>query len=132
MRVRENLHQAQYCLSSVDTSCVFDYERLDVYQCSLQYAALSFKIIDELPRGHSALADQMRRATMSIPLNIAEAAGKTTHKDRCRYHSIARGSAMECGAIIDMIRLLGLEGDRTTQARGLLIRIVSMLSKMTR
>lgn len=103
VRVRENLHLARHCLSSVDTSCVFDYERLDVYQCALKYAALSFKIIDELPRGHS-----------------------------CRYHSIARGSAMECGALIDMIRLLGLEGDRTTQARGLLIRIVSMLSKMAR
>ena len=69
---------------------------------------------------------------LTHPLNIAEAAGKTIHKDRGRYHSIARGSAMGCGAIIDMIRLLGLEGDRTTQARGLLIRIVSMLSKMAR
>ena len=111
---------------------MFGYERLDVYQCALNYAVLSFKIMDELPRGHRALADPMRRATMSIPWNIAEAAAKTTHNDRCRYHSIARGSAMECGAIIDMIRLLGLEGDRTTQARGLLIRIVSMLSKMAR
>ena len=111
---------------------MFDHERLDVYQCSLQYAALSFKIIDDLPRAHSGLADQMRRATISIPLNIAEAAGKTTHKDRCRYHSIARGSAMECGAVIDVIGLLGFGGDRSVEARGLLVRIVSMLSKMTR
>ena len=111
---------------------MFDYERLDVYQCALQYVALAFEIVNQLPRGHSAVADQMRRATMSIPLNIAEAAGKTTHKDRCRYHSIARGSAMECSAIIDIIRLLGLATDKTEEARALLIRIVSMLSKMAR
>ena len=111
---------------------MFDYERLDVYQCALQYVALAFKIIDELPRGHSTVADQMRRATISIPLNIAEAAGKTTYKDRCRYHSIARGSAMECGAIIDVIRLLGMATDKTQDARALLIRVVSMLSKMVR
>ncbi len=111
---------------------MFDYERLDVYQCALRYVALAFELIEELPRGHSTVADQMRRATLSIPLNIAEAAGKTSHKDRCRYHSIARGSAMECGAIIDIIRLLGLAPDKTEKARELLIRIVSMLSKMTR
>ena len=39
---------------------------------------------------------------------------------------------MECGAIIDVIRLLGLASDKTKEARALLIRIVSMLSKMTR
>ena len=125
-------HDAQHSPQFVDTQSMFDYERLDVYQCSLQYTALALKIIDDLPRGQSALADQMRRATMSIPLNIAEAAGKTTHKDRCRFHAIARGSAMECGAIIDIIRLLGIYDDRSARARDLLIRIVSMLTKMTR
>ena len=39
---------------------------------------------------------------------------------------------MECGAVIDVIGLLGFGGDRSVEARGLLVRIVSMLSKMTR
>jgi four helix bundle protein len=39
---------------------------------------------------------------MSVPLNIAEGAGKPSTADRARYHGIARGSAMECGALLDV------------------------------
>ena len=70
---------------------------------------------------------------MSIPLNIAEGAGKVTQADRRRFHAIARGSAMECGAILDVIALLvPLPHDQIAQAKALLVRIVSMLSKMCR
>jgi hypothetical protein len=77
---------------------MLDHEKLDVYQCALRYAALAFQILHKIPRGHAELADPLRRATISIPLNIAEGAGKPTDKDRSRFHAIARGSAMECGA----------------------------------
>ncbi|HKU38279.1 MAG TPA: four helix bundle protein, partial [Polyangiales bacterium] len=87
---------------------MLDYERLDVYQCAMSFAALAFQIIEHLPRGHSELSDQFRRATMSVPLNIAEGTGKTTYRERARYHAIARGSAMECGAIMDLLRMQGL------------------------
>jgi four helix bundle protein len=61
--------------------------------------------------GHSAVTDQFKRAAMSIPLNIAEGAGKR-HKADCRkYFDIARGSAMECGATIDVCHILGLVSD---------------------
>ena len=111
---------------------MLDFERLDVYKCALEYAALAFDLIETLPRGHSVLSDQMKRATMSIPLNIAEAAGKTSPKDRCRFHSIARGSAMECGAILDIMRIQGLSDERVARAKELIVRLVSMLSKMSR
>src|SRR5512139_2636338 len=87
---------------------MLDFERLDVYQCALQFAALSFRALEKLPRGHSELSDQLRRATISVPLNIAEGAGKTSDRDRARYHAIARGSAMECAAIVELMRLQGL------------------------
>ena len=112
---------------------MLDYERLDVYQCSLQFSALSFQILERLPRGHGELADQLKRATISIPLNIAEGAGKPTNRERARFHSIARGSAMECGAIVDILRLQGLaQPDAVAQAKPLLVRLVSMLTKMCR
>jgi len=114
---------------------MFDYERLDAYQCSLRFAALAFQIIEALPRGNSHLADQLRRATMSIPLNITEGSGKTTDKDRRRYNAIARGSAMECGAILDVLRIqnpsLGADAE-IEEAKRLLVRTVSMLSRMSR
>jgi len=112
---------------------MLDHERLDVYQCALRFAALSFQILHGVPRGHAELADQLRRATLSIPLNIAEGAGKPTDKDRARFHAIARGSAMECGAILDLLRLQALTEDETVaQAKALLVRLVAMLSKMCR
>jgi four helix bundle protein len=113
---------------------MLDYERLDAYQCALQFAALAFEILETLPRGHSQLADQLRRATISMPLNIAEGVGKTSDKDRRRFHAIARGSAMECGAILDIMRIQNLLPDAPTQAakaKELLVRVVSMLTKMT-
>ena len=112
---------------------MLDHERLDVYRCALQFAALSFQILHGVPRGHAELTDQLRRATLSIPLNIAEGAGKPTDRDRARFHAIARGSAMECGAILDLLRLQALTEDETVaQAKVLLLRLVAMLSKMCR
>jgi four helix bundle protein len=112
---------------------MLDYERLDAYQCALQFAALSFQIIERIPRGHSELSDQLRRATISVPPNIAEGAGKTSHKERCRYHAIARGSAMECAAVVDLLRLLNLVEPKTaTEAKALSVRLVAMLRKMCR
>lgn len=109
------------------------YERLDVYQCSIQFLAISAKILQALPKGNAALGDQLRRAALSVPLNIAESAGKPTTADRKRFSGIARGSAMECGAILDACRVLGLIDDGPVdEGKQLLVRIVSMLSKMSR
>jgi four helix bundle protein len=116
-----------------DTDGMLDYERLDVYQCALQFAALSFQILEKMPRGHAELSDQLKRATISIPLNIAEGAGKTSDRERARYHAIARGSAMECAAIVDLLRMQALvEPETATTAKTLCVRVVSMLSKMCR
>ena len=109
------------------------YERLDVYQCAIEFLAVSTTIVGSLPKGHGALGDQLRRAGMSIPLNIAEAAGKTTAADRKRFAAIARGSAMECGAILDVCTVLNVAtGAEVKRGKTLLVRIVSMLTKMCR
>jgi four helix bundle protein len=57
-------------------------------------------------RGRSALADQWRRAAMSIPLTIGEGASKTSVAERAHCYAVARGEAMECGAILGVVRLL--------------------------
>ena len=112
---------------------MLDFERLDAYRCALQFAAVSLALIEGLPRGHAELADQLRRATLSVPLNIAEGTGKTSEGDRRRYHAIARGSAMECAALIDILRIQSLIDQRSAaQAKALIVRLVSMLSAMSR
>lgn len=69
---------------------------------------------------------------MSIPLNIAEGSAKFG-KDRTRFLTIARGSALECAAITDALKELGCaDTDQLVEARGLLERITAMLWKMTK
>ena len=112
---------------------MLDYEKLDVYGCAIEHLAFVFRSMPAIPRGYSALVDQWRRAAMSVPLNVAEAVGKTSEADRSNRYAIARGEAMECGAIIDVVRLLGVVSDsELAEAKLLLIRIVGMLSKLCR
>ena len=66
------------------------------------------------------------------PLNIAEAAGRTSEADAARHYAIARGSAMESAAIFDVIRCLSaLRPEHDQRGLELLARIVAMLTKMT-
>ena len=79
------------------------------------------------------LSDQLRRGSLSIPLNLAEGVGKANEADRRRYYQIARGSATECGAILDACRILRVAHDEALdQGKRLQVRVVSMLSRMCR
>ena len=107
------------------------HKKLDVYRCAIDFLALATRI--ELPRGFGSLGDQLRRAALSVPLNIAEGVGKTSEDDKARFFGIARGSAMECSAIIDCCRVIGaLETHRADEATALLERVVAMLTRMCR
>jgi four helix bundle protein len=108
------------------------HEKLDVYRCAIEFLVLASKLVAALPRGNADLADQLRRAAMSVPLNIAESVGSRGAGERRRFLSIARGSAMECSAILDVVRALDLaSSDSVDPGKPLLVRIVSMLTRMT-
>ena len=110
-----------------------DPENLDVYRCALEFLRLALRLLATLPRGESELPSQLKRAAMSIPLNIAEGAGKPTVADRSRYHGIARGSAMECAALLDVCTIAGYVAEpQAREGKQLIVRIVAMLSKMCR
>lgn len=80
-----------------DSRAMLSFQRLEVYQPSIEFLALALEIIAELPsKGHADIADQLRRAAQSQPLNIAEGAGRTSRPDVAKHYTIARGSAMEC------------------------------------
>jgi four helix bundle protein len=108
-----------------------NFRKLDVYQQSVRFLPQAITIADGLPPRYSAMADQLRRAALSISLNIAEGSGKITGPDQRRYYSIARGSAMECAAILDACSALKAVGlSQADEANGILIRVAEMLSKM--
>jgi four helix bundle protein len=110
-----------------------DFERLDVYRCAIEFLALAVRVTARMPRGHADLRDQLRRASSSIPLNIAEGTGKTGPADRAHFHAIARGSAFECAAILDVLReLAAIPAEDFDEGKHLLSRIVAMLTRLCR
>jgi four helix bundle protein len=111
----------------------FDHEKLDVYRIAIDFVAAADGIASKFPGGRGYLRDQLRRAAVSIPLNIAEGVGKWNPPDKARFFGMARGSAMECAAILDVAGRLELDPDeRCAAAKSLLLRIVAMLTKLSR
>lgn len=112
---------------------VFGFEKLDVYRRAIEFLAVAARVIQELPAGQHPLADQLKRAALSVPVNVAEGVGRTSAADRRRHYAIARGSAMECAAILDACRILEIAATGLLrEGRTLLIRVVSMLTRMCR
>jgi four helix bundle protein len=119
--------------AALDREVVLSFQKLDVYRCAIDLLVLSAAAAERMPKGFSGLTEQLRRAALSVPLNIAEGAGRSTHADAARHYAIARGSAMECAAIFDGLRVLDLLDEPTHEgAIKLLARIVAMLTKMCR
>ena len=112
---------------------VFDHEKLDVYNVSIDFVALADEIVEHLPRGRAYLAEQLQRASTSIPLNTAEGAGEFSSKEKARFYRMAKRSATECAAIFDVcMRLKLIDKVRYDSGRELLLRIVAMLIKRAR
>jgi four helix bundle protein len=110
-----------------------DYENLDVYRCALEFLRFALRVASTLPRGESELRAQLKTAAMSVPLNIAEGTGKPSPADRAHAHAIARGSAMECGALVDVCAIAGyINSADARHGKELIVRTVAMLSKMCR
>ncbi|MCS7471624.1 four helix bundle protein [Stieleria sp. ICT_E10.1] len=113
------------------TDTIFDHDRLDVYRLAIEYTADSFSLAKDLTGLRRHARDQWLRASQSIPLNIAEGNGKRSAKDRGRYLEIARGSALECAAIQDVLTATGgLDAATGRELKLKLKRIVSMLTRM--
>ena len=74
----------------------FTYRKLNVYQASKKLVTEIYKLIDAFPRQDIyALGDQMRRAAVSIPSNIAEGTAKVSPKEQFHFLEISYGSLME-------------------------------------
>jgi four helix bundle protein len=112
---------------------VMDHQRLDAYRLSLEFLAFAHAHIQRLPTGHAAIADQLLRAATSIPLNIAEGAGEFSSRDKARFYRMARRSATECAAILDVLVHLSLFAPESVQpGMERLGRIVAMLVRIAR
>jgi four helix bundle protein len=108
----------------------FDHEKLDVYQESVAFCGWVGDLLNDIV-GKAAAKDQLDRASTSLLLNIAEGNGKFSTADRARFLEIARGSALECAACLDVLAVRKfITAERTLPAKEQLVRIVNMLMGM--
>lgn len=82
---------------------MFDFEKLTVYTKAKDYnkKVNGFLKLSKLDRTTN---DQLRRASFSIMLNIAEGSGRYSKADKRNFYVISRGSTFECVAIFDYLK----------------------------
>ena len=107
---------------------VLDAERLTVYHVALDLQCMANTLVPSVNR---VLRDQFERASLSIVLNLAEGCGRVSRRQR-RYHfGVARGSATECAALCDVLRLRRLSSaSECFRARSFAVRCTQMLTKL--
>lgn len=111
---------------------MFDHERLEASgKVSDKFVGQTNAIISALQKGNNKLVDQLYRAAIFVPLNIVEGADLYSKKEKQRSYRIARGSAMECAAAIDICLELNIaKSEPCNKAKETLHRVVSMLTKL--
>ena len=107
-----------------------DCERLDCYRVAVEFQMVAARLVASRRVG-ATLRDQLDRASVSIVLCIAESAGRRFARDKANFFTIARGSATECAAVLDLLLARGLMSPADHRhGRDLLVRIVQMLTKL--
>ena len=112
----------------------FAYRRLVVYQHAKAYAKVVYDILKKFPiEERYALCDQLRRAVISIPSNIAEAVGRISKKEQLHFIEFAFGSLNESMSQLELAHDFGyisaeeLEG--LEERVGVLSKLLSGLRK---
>jgi len=109
---------------------LLDAEKLEVFRVAVEFQVLASQLAAKAP---GSLREQFERASVSAVLNAAEGAGRRGRRDKRRFYSMARGSAMECGAVLALLTARQLaDAAECARARYLLVRVVQMLSALER
>jgi four helix bundle protein len=108
------------------------HTKLDVYKCSREFVLSCYSITRLLPyEERYIITQQIRRAAMSVHLNLAEGSSRKSQTERKRYYEIARGSIIEIDAALDICFGLNYLSIETMQPTGdLMVRTFRMLSSM--
>lgn len=107
----------------------FAFEKLLVYQKSIDFADSVCQRTEQFPRGYGFLVDQLNRAALSIAANIAEGNGRFTKPDRRNFFGISRGSIQECVPLLELaLRRKLLDETSHSELKDRLEEIARMLS----
>ena len=106
------------------------FRDLYVWKASVELAVRVIALSDRLiERRRFAIADQLVRAALSVPSNIAEGQGRSTIKDRRHYLVQARGSLYELETQLEIVMAAKLAKD-VSGIRTLTAQISAGLTKL--
>lgn len=110
-----------------------NYKELKVWQKAMDLTVEVYKLVKLLPKEETyALSDQMRRAVVSIPSNIAEGQGRNSDKEFIQFLSFARGSLWELETQIEICLRIGyIDQSLTTNIYNLIAEISKMINALS-
>lgn len=105
-----------------------DFKELRVWQYSMDIAVEIYELIKLLPHEERfAMADQIRRSTISIPSNIAEGQARKSDKEFLRFLSISRGSIAELSTQLILCDRLGYFDSDTISDKIIKLKIIDKM-----
>jgi four helix bundle protein len=111
---------------------VCSHRDLIVWQKSMDLCVEAYRISSRFPpRERYRLVDQLTRAAVSVPANIAEGSGRGSTRDYARFLGIAKGSLMELQTFFDLsLRLNYVRPDGVAHAHSLVVEVSKMLTAL--
>ncbi len=110
----------------------FSYQNLDVYKLSMQLAYDVYQIVSTFPDFEKfGLSSQLRRASVSVPSNIAEGSGRQYQKEFVQFLFLAKGSLREVMTQLELSKMLGyIDDELFSQTQDSADRLHKMLNRL--
>ncbi|PZF70803.1 four helix bundle protein [Taibaiella soli] len=111
-----------------------NHQNLEVYKSARALTVECYKLSNKFPAEERFnMIQQIRRASLSVVLNIAEGCSRKSEIERKRFFEISRGSLIEIDAALDTASELGYFDAKNCEVLGeLMNKVFGMLSKMLR
>ena len=112
----------------------YSYKNLEAYKESKTLVKQVYALLKKFPKEETyALCDQLRRAVISVPSNIAEGSGRTSAKDQAHFFEMAFGYLMEVDCQMDIAKDLGyVSSDKLEEVSKQISQVAALLSGMRR
>lgn len=111
-----------------------NHKKLDVWKSSIKVTSIIYELTLNFPNHELyGLTSQLRRASVSIPSNIAEGAARKSSKERCRFYEIARSSLVEIDTQLEIAKRLNYITNKELETiEDKLEHVFAMLSNLIR
>ena|SRR6056297_2101823 len=105
----------------------YSFERLDVWKLSSEFSQKVYQMTAGYPKDEKyGLTNQLRRAAISIPNNLAEGSGRISFKEKAHFTQISYGSLMECLNLIIISKRLKFISEQIYKELREMIDIISI------